>query len=79
MPSPAASVATQTWAWVRNCFLGAFAFVGIHAAMNLAGGVAPAGQVFLDVVERVAVLGKQQQFATAIFEFGERGAGTGIL
>ena len=58
-----------------ECFLRVFALVGIHAAVYLAGGVAPAGQVFLDVVERVAVLSKQQQFATAIFEFSERGAG----
>ena len=52
-------------------FLGTLAFVRIHAAMNFAGGVTPAGQVLLDVIQRVAVLGKQQQFAATILEFRE--------
>ena len=80
MPSPAASVATQICAGsaemlparvLRSC--------GIHAAVDFAGGVAPAGQVFLEVVERVAVLGEDEKFAAAILEFGELGFGQAFL
>ena len=78
MPSPAASVATQTWAWVRNCFLRPLAFVGVHPAVDFAGRVAPAAEVLLDVVQRVAVLGEQQQLAAAVLEFGELWRAPGI-
>ena len=43
--------------------LGALALVRIHAAVNLAGGVTPFCQMFAEVVQRVAVLGEDEQLA----------------
>ncbi len=50
-------------------FLGPLPFVRVHAAVDLARRVAPAAQVLLDVVQRVAVLGEQQQLAAAVLQF----------
>src|SRR5207248_8741738 len=40
-----------------------------HAAINLAGGIAPLLQVAAQVLQRVAMLGEDQQFASSVSQF----------
>ncbi len=55
-------------------FLGAFARVGVHAAVDFADGVAPLSQVLAEVVQRVAMLGEDEQLAPAVGQFVKFGA-----
>ncbi len=73
MPSPAASVATQIWCVGAEVLLGPLPLVGIHAAVDLAGRVAPLFQMLAEVVQRVAVLGEDEQLAAAVLKFVELG------
>jgi len=49
------------------------ALVRVHAAVDLAGGVGPAGERLAHVVECVTVFGENQQLAPAAGKFLERG------
>ena len=75
MPSPAASVATQIWQELRNGSWARLRSWGVHAAMDLADGVSPFLEVLPEPVQRVPVLGEDEQSATGVFQFVELGPG----
>ena len=50
--------------------------VGIHAAMDLADGIAPGFEVFLEMLQRVPMFGEDEQLAASVvkllkFSFGQ--------
>ena len=53
--------------------LGAFPLVRVHAAVDLAGGVTPAFQRLTQVIQRIAVLGEDEQLAPPVAQFLEFG------